>query len=707
MSRHPLGERVNDQEKLLYLCGVASEFLNYSGERCVVPQDDRLRLLRLAGHSIDSPAAVAEEIFELDVSHWLKGLKAVSVTSADARVSLYNAPELLAQRLHWEVLTEQGQQHHGSVIPRDLAECGEYHYNGTRYSARELPLGKLALGYHTLRIRQDSREITASLIVCPVRAFDVATDNRANDKLWGISCQLYSLRSARNWGVGDFADLRELITLAAAEGADIVGINPLHALCSTKPDSVSPYSPSDRRFLNPLYIALDEVAEYQQAPSIRTLSDAADFQVQLRALRDLDWVDHHAVCTLKYQILELAFSEFLSRHSKSESARGREFEAFVVEQGEALQQFADFEQQHNIYARQHRADGRFYCYLQWLARQQLEACQHTAIAAGMRIGLMGDFAVGAVAEGCEVSANASLYVSACSVGAPPDAYSSEGQNWGLPAMDPVALRRNRYHNFIDLMRANMRGVGALRIDHVMSLQRLWWCFPIEAGAQSKGVYVYYPMQDLLSILCLESQRNRCLIVGEDLGVVSPEVRQAMQQCGLYGNDLFYFTQYLDGRFWPLAERRREALLAVTSHDVPTLFDWWSEQDITRRFELGVIKALEERDELYRQRERDKRHLLQWLAHHQLLPPDRQDADLRKPMDMALCESVHRACARSTSRLMLLQLEDLQLLQAPINIPATSQEYPNWRRKQGLNTVEIFAREEAKRVLAAVAAERPR
>ncbi|WP_269620715.1 4-alpha-glucanotransferase [Zhongshania sp. BJYM1] len=687
-------------EKLLYLSGVAAEYDNYSGQRCIVPQADRLQLLRLAEHDIDSPQAVSDEIFELDARRWQQRLDAFYITQAEALVTIYCHPDDLDKTLSWQLVDEDGGVKNGAVVPADLAETGNYYIDGIRYTSRSLALGLCSFGYLQLRITVGDAQASAQVAVCPDRCFDVETDG----KFWGIACQLYSLRSERNWGIGDFADLRELISAAAAKGADLIGINPLHALRTDGTEDVSPYSPSDRRFLNPGYLAVEEIPECIDAESIVQYLRTPLFQQRTTALRAVDMVNHSAVLQIKYQVLELAYSYFLQHHEALGTERGREFSKFVQEGGDALRQFSDYECRHNGYAVRHRQDITFFSYLQWLASEQLASCQVHARDVGMRIGIMGDLAVGSVAGGCETAENAELYVTAVSIGAPPDPFSSEGQDWGLPVMNPVAMQRNHFQHFISLLRANM-ALGALRIDHVMSLQRLWWCLPREPGEASRGVYVYYPTQVLLPLLCLESHRHRCVIVGEDLGVVPADIRELMLRSGVYGNDLFYFTQHHDGQFWMPSERRRDALLSVTNHDVPTLSDWWSEDDLQRRYQLGVIPDQASLDALYLERKRDKRYLLQWLESNQLMPSNWEVEELSKPMDMALCESIHRGCGRSASRFMLLQLEDLQLLKLPINIPATSHQYPNWRRKQALTTREIFAGVEATHLLNGVDKER--
>lgn len=706
-------DAADNLEKLLYLSGVAAEYLDYAGVRRLVPQETRLQLLRLAGHAVDCPEAVAAEVFALDAEPWRHWLQPFHILDTAAPLVWVRChPDNLWQPLHWQLTLEEGTVQQGTFVPGEALECGNYVIDGVRYSARELRLDGIVPGYHQLRIARGEDDEQALLIACPPRCQELPGSG-AGKKYWGINCQLYALRSANNWGIGDFGDLRELIDLAASAGADMIALNPLHAPCAHIPEMVSPYSPSDRRFLNPLYIAVEQLPGFALSPRLQAFFDASLAQ-QLAALRERDWVDYAAVTTLKYQALQLAYGDFVAGIGDAFVQGRARLRQFIDNAGAQLQQFARFESEHNPLCR----DEGFCCYLQWLAREQLDACQHHARKRGMAIGLMGDLAVGSVAEGCEVSANPKLYVRSVTIGAPPDPFSSEGQDWGLPTSNPLAMAADHYQHFIQVLRANMAGAGALRIDHVMALMRLWWCLPKavhreekgtrseEKGAhgEEKGVYVYYPLAALLPILRLESQRSQCVVVGEDMGVVPEDFRAIMAASAMYGNDLFYFNRHRDGRLKMPEEQREMALLSVTNHDVPTLFDWWSGEDLLRRRELGVIQDDDALATLVAERERERQDMLRWLAACNLLPEDRQTAP-GAAFDMALCTAVHRACARGKARLMLLQLEDLQLLSLPINIPATSREYPNWRRKQGSDTATIFAGLAVQQLLQAVHEER--
>ena len=702
---------MDNTEKLFFLTGVAAEYLDYSGQRHVFPRETRRRVLQVCGLRANDENDIAKAVFELDAKPWQSWLlqfylldEGFSGADPVAGVGVHCHPSQLQNALNWHLCTEQGEEFTGRFVPALQPETGDYVIDSVRYSRRHLPLPELPLGYHHLRLRDASgRTEETRVIVCPLRCFNPVAQN---DRLWGISCQLYTLRSERNWGIGDFADLQELVVDSTRLGADFIGLNPLHASCTDSPDAASPYSPSDRRFLSPIYLCLEQIADFQ-CQSVQDWFAEAGIEQELQGLRALRHVDYDAVNRLKYACLELMYAEFCNRQLARHSQRAVDFERFVDRQGEALQLFAGYEVEHNRFISRTAGDTRFFCYLQWLAFTQLEQCQRAALAGGMQIGLLGDLAVGSVPQGCEVRTNQQLYVEGATIGAPPDPLGPLGQDWGLPVLNPVALRAEGYRHFIALLRANMKSYGALRVDHAMSLLRLWWCLRGDAENERSGIYVYYPLADLMALLRLESVRNGCMVIGEDLGVVPREFSEAMAASGLYSNNLLYFDQYLDQYFKPPHEQQADALLMVTNHDVPTLCDWWNGGDLLRRKRLGLITDDADLQAQQRGRRHEKQKLLNWLAQTDMLPHRRSQDDVHSMFDYELCASIHRACARGASRLLLLQLEDLQLMQEPVNIPGTWREYPNWRRKQKHNTREIFASSEAQLILRLVNEERTR
>ena len=674
---------MNSLEKLLYLKGIAAEYHTYSGDLIAIPWEDRLQLLCEMGDDPTDQSAIEAAIYKLDAKPWLAWLQSQHIISRGATefVDIRINPAHYDERFQWTITTEAGEVIKGEFIPAQLEEVGDYYIENIRYSARRLYLADLPLGYHNMSLSDNHKIQQTLLIVAPDACYKGEPENQ---KIWGINCQLYTLRSERNWGIGDFTDLAELIGMCAAVGMDLISLNPLHAPYTAEMDIASPYSPSDRRFLNPLYIDPTAVIEFSASKALH-YNYRQQLQQKLSSLRNLDLVDYEAVARVKYCAYEQMFQYFLENHLKSTSQRAIDFNQFIAQHGETLSAFAQFESQNFGLQIQSATDPRFHQYLQWLAHQQLAHCQQLAKNVGMRIGLMKDLAVGAVKKGAEINSNPGLFCQNATIGAPPDPLAEQGQNWDLPALDPIALKDSNYRHFISLLQANMSSCGGLRVDHVLGLLRLWWCHP----NNQSGAYVYYPMDDLLAILCLESQRNECLVVGEDMGVVPDEVRGAMKLKSIYSNKVFYFEKSHDRVFKQPQSHQRDALFMVSNHDVPTLAGWWDGADLLIRKQIGLQNDRQDLESELENRRQDKHELLNWLQSLQLLPCSWSDYPLEKAFDFKLCSAILIASAQSRSRMMLISLDDLQLLQKPVNIPGTHRQYPNWQRKQKLTTKALF------------------
>ena len=700
----------------MYLQGVSADYHSYAGEYIQVDWSLRLDILQQMRCPIEQESLIAQRIYELDAKPWKSWLKPTLFCGCerDQFVDIHIHPDKIQQELQWTCEYEESGCAQGQFCPEALEEVGDYYLEGLRYSARRLVLGSMPPGYHKFGLKSKERSEAALLIAAPDSCYQPSptlaakvtkTSAQAATNYFGISCQLYSLRSEKNWGIGDFTDLKQLITLVAPYGVDLIGLNPLHAPLYRGPgyadgEFASPYSPSDRRFLNPLYLDLECEADFLNSEA-KGYRDRPEIQQEILRLRETDLVDYDGVAAIKHQFLEMMFSYFDDEHLKKSSPRAQEFWGFVERGGQTLKQFSLFEAEQVAGSTSVHQNPVFHQYLQWLICCQLGDCQRLARDCGMPIGLKGDLAVGSVKEGTEVQSNKDLYAKSATIGAPPDPFSDTGQNWCLPAMDPVQLKASRYKHFIDLLRANMRHFGALRIDHVMALMRLWWCL----GEQAKeGAYVYYQMAELFAILCLESHRNQCLIIGEDMGVVPPEFRAKMASTGVHGNRVLYFETDYDGHFKLPQNHQKDALLMVTNHDVPTLAGWWNGTDLSLRQQLNLTEDVSAERH---QRESAKKKLIQWLQASELCPKAWQEDQgfSERPMDFDLCAAILNCCSRSESMFVLLQIEDLQLIESPVNIPGTHREYPNWRRKQNVNLSELFAQDRIQGLLRSLRAER--
>ncbi|HEV8313974.1 MAG TPA: 4-alpha-glucanotransferase, partial [Burkholderiaceae bacterium] len=516
--------------------------------------------------------------------------------------------------------------------------------------------------------------------------------------------QLYALRSERNWGMGDFGDLAVLVETFAERGAGIVGLNPLHALFPHNPAHASPYSPSSRSQLNVLYLDVEAIEDFRECePEQRRVREAA-FQQRLARLRAAEQVDYVGVAAAKFEVLEALYAHFRERHLHTASARGRAFRAFQAERGAALRWHASFEA---LQARFHGADSavwgwplwppeyrdahapavqrfqaeheeriEYFEYLQWQAELQLGAIARRCRERGLAVGLYLDLAVSVDRAGSDAWAHHALYARGATVGAPPDEFNPNGQDWGLPPLRPDRLVDDRCTVFIDTLRACMRHAGALRIDHVMGLMRLYW---VPGGHSAReGAYVRYPLAELMAIVTLESERNRCMVIGEDLGTVADEMRAALARNELLSYRLLYFERGDDGAFKPPQAYPREALVAVSTHDLPTLAGWWSGHDLQVRARLGLYANPDQLAQQQAARALDRERLLQALQNAGLLGEGAQD--LESPLTQELAEAVHTYVAMAAARVMVMQLEDaLGVLDQP-NLPGTVDEHPNWRRK---------------------------
>jgi len=629
--------------------------------------------------------------------------------------------------LHWTIAEEQGQTHKGSIRFGDLELADAVEAVGQRWERRQLRMpASLPLGYHKASIKLDDAAATAAtalLIVAPSHAFmPAALQDGAG--VWGFAIQLYALRSERDWGIGDFGSLATLIEYAAASGAGVIGLNPLHALYLDEPERASPYSPSSRVYLNPLYIDVTSVPDYAESHEASALVRSPDFQAMLARLRERDLIDYQGVAAAKLRVLEILHKSFKRLHVARDTPRAHDFAQFRRAEGEPLRRFAIFQAVREergsrdssqrywrdwprslrdpsspavaAFASEHAERIEFFEYLHWIAVQQLAACSAAARRAGMPIGLYTDLAVGVDAGAGEAWARQETIVAGWSVGAPPDNWNSRGQDWGLSPVNPIALRREGFRMFIDLVRSNMRCAGALRIDHILGLWRTFW---IRHGTDAgQGAYLRYPFADLVGILALESHRARCLVIGEDLGTVPEGLQAELDRAGILSCRVMLFERHSHGRFRTPGEYPRRALVSVSTHDLPTLPAYWRGGDLDLRAKLGFLSKP---GQLEGERSRRRADVAQLAA------ALRQQGLIGEAVpEEAPVEAVYRYLARTPGRLMMVQLEDALGVTEQINVPGTVDEYPNWRRRLPLALKAIFANERVKTLCQALARERP-
>ncbi|MFQ3249868.1 MAG: 4-alpha-glucanotransferase [Glaciecola sp.] len=705
-------------EGLVASRGIESAFVDAWGKPATVSDDTKIKLLKAMGYTVDDQEALEIQVEDSVVKQWLSSLNPVQVLKHDEpfifplRVSI----EMAAQALTLEVHLEDGaiESREIEAVEHQLINVAEIEDEEFHEYAITLDVD-LPMGYHKLTVKQGDVEMASSSIIkVPERCF-IPDDIEKGKKIWGLSVQLYCVRSRRNWGIGDFTDLALLVKKAGDNGADFVGLNPIHELYPANPESCSPYGPSSRRWLNYLYIDVEQVPEFDNSVVKAWFKEQA-IDKQLENLRACDYVDYEGVAAVKLAALNQVFEQYRTNYLSKNTKQNKAFKTFVAQGGESLQTLAVFEalqeklkaegrecwgwpvfpEEYNAYenpsvakfAKQNKNRVNFYLFLQWQAALQFEAASQAASDAGMSIGLYRDLAVGVSEGSAEIWGNKDLYCTDASVGAPPDILGPLGQNWGLPPMDPIKLYEQAYQPIIDLFSSNMHASGALRIDHVMALLRLWWVY--RGDHASKGGYVCYPVEDLLGILALESQRNKSLVIGEDLGTVPEEIRSKLADNGMYSYRVFFFEQAEDGGFYAPEHYPEQSMATLTTHDMPTLIGYWHCDDLALGKDVGLYPDADVLANLYDTRHENKQHILNTLHGHHSISSNISHNVNEVGMTKELNYGMQTHMAAGSSALLSLQLEDWLEMDKPVNIPGTFKEYPNWKRKLSRNLEDIFA-----------------
>ena len=699
-------------DRLASLFRIADDYVDVWGKRRTVTAETKLALLAAMGVTVERPDDIEPILDDRFAQRRRAVLPSVQVLTAGRAGAIALTLPPTTATVAWRVTQEHGAVSHGIAVWSDLAPlsapAGEPAW---ARETRALPIAGLAAGYATLSIEAGERTAEALLVVAPERCWLPPEAGGSGGRMWGLAVQLYGLRSARNWGIGDFTDLAELARRAAALGAQAIGINPLHALFPEAPARCSPYTPSSRLFLNPLYLDVERIDGFAACAAAHAAIEAPAFRARLEAVRAAALVDYEGVAALKHEILELLFEQFRRAGDHTglaefRAARGRALEAHATfdalsEQrggvspgaapdpaAPAVREFAD----------RHADRVTYFAWLQWQADRQLAAAQASAREAGMTIGIYRDLAVGADPAGAEVWLDPARYAGDVAIGAPPDLFNPIGQNWGLSPLRPDRLTTDRFAAVIELLRANMAHAGALRIDHAFALMRLYW---VPAGTPpALGAYVGYPFETLLAIIRLESWRHRCVVIGEDLGTVPAGFREACMAAGVLSYRLLYFERTEDGGFAAPADYPEWSLAAASTHDLPTVAGWWRASDIDLRESLGLYPSAEQAARDRAERARDRQRLADALAAQDLGGPE--------PPEEAPLIAIQRYLARSRAALLMIQPEDVLGLVEQANLPGTIDQHPNWRRKLPVDIDDLTVPgSPLATVAAAVNAERPR
>lgn len=706
------------------LWGVEPEYGDTWGKVHVATPEIEKRILAALGVDTETRESLDRAVEEHMFREWDRMLPPVFVAGESDWVRgfpLHVPGALAGATAALEIRWEDGGSRSLEFQLSDIANSGCAELCGRDYLRKHIPIPAGApLGYHEVEVSLQASEGQAAhasmrLILCPERSYTAPVTQ--NGRAAGLVLALYGLRSGRNWGCGDFTDLEDIAGWVVHDiGASFIGLNPLHAIPNRQPFNTSPYLPSSAFYKNPIYLDLERIEDFRNSRRAQAWLGTAGTQREMEALRASEFVEYERVYALKLHGLKLAFLTFL-RDLRSGSPRVREFREFMEREGELLDSFAtwcalddwlhrrhpamwtwpdwpeEFRQPDSLstraFAEKYWRLVLFYKYAQWQVDLQLEHAQQHACDSGLAIGLFHDLALATDRFGADLWAYGPFYVSGCRVGAPPDGFSPKGQDWSFPPPNSGRHRENGYYLFAESIRQNCRHGGALRIDHVMRFFRLYW---IPEGMDPEhGAYVRDRWDELLHILALESVRQKVIVVGEDLGTVTRQIRQALDRFGLYGYKVPYFEKNDRGEFKPPPLYAVPALVASSTHDLPTLAGFWTGRDIEVRHACGLLHDEDGYRQQLAERSVEKQRLLDALFAQDLLPAWFQRRAEQIP---ELTGELHNAIigwlAMAPSRLLALNQEDLLKETEQQNLPGTTSEYPNWRRKMRFTVEELRA-----------------
>jgi 4-alpha-glucanotransferase len=698
----PSDELINE---LAELCGIIPEYWDIFGNKHITSIETKKAILKAMKLDIDSEESIKNAIYAKKAYPWnrfVEPVKVISVNEQPLKISIYARVEEKEEDkicISWSIRNEEGQKTDEFILTRDKITISDERWMyGRRHIKIDLSDKRHRdIGYYSMDIKFKIPNVeisgTSKIIITPDHCY--IPPELENKKTWGISINLYSIRSSKNWGVGDFGDLKKIVQWVSGLKGGFVGINPLHAIPNKKPFGISPYSPVSRLYKNFIYLDIESIPEVKELSSSQWSVDSS----QIEDLKNSELIDYERVASLKMSVLRAAFEVFYKEHYLKDSIRCKDFLRYISEEGNNLEAFATYlvSSQWPV-ASSHDSSQKeilFYKYIQWLIDEQLKEISELAKSLGMPIGLYHDLAIGSIGDGSDARNFHDVIAEGIDLGAPPDDFNPSGQNWGFPPLVPERLKESGYDFFIHTIRKNMQHFGALRIDHALGMFRQFW-IPNWMPA-SHGAYVKQPTEDLLRIIALESVRNRTMVIAEDLGTIGENVRETLFKFRMLSYRLLYFERnYPDPSFLSPEKYPEMALCAVTTHDLPTIYGWWIGRDIELKKRLGIFpdESVEQRN--IGERERDKRLLLEAILAHSKNnktmshEPSAMSQFELSAMSDELCLAIYEYLARTPCKLLAVSLDDAIGTLDQQNMPGITDSYPSWMQKTSITLEQMLS-----------------
>lgn len=722
--------------ELSELYGIIPEYWDIFGNKHITPIETKKAILKAMKLNIDSDESIKNEIYAQKARPWnrfVEPVKVISVNDQPFNISIHVPVEEREQDkvyISWSIKNEEGQKDEFILTGNELTisdqRCQRWIY-GKRYIKIDLVCtppsltGGYPIGYYSIDItfRTPNMKISGAsrLIITPDSCY--MPQELENGKTWGISINLYSLRSERNWGTGDFSDLKKSVEWIAGLKGGFVGINPLHAIPNKKPFGISPYSPITRLYKNFIYLDIESIPEIKELKGQLAIGNR-QWEETFKQLRKEDLIDYEKVAAIKEKFLRHAFEVFYEKWIATPPARNtriEDFRRYLSEEGNNLESFSTYmalsdhfnhspknwqewpekyrmpsSQAVHEFKKTHEKEILFYSYIQWLIDEQIK---EIAEQSRMPVGIYHDLAIGSIGEGSDAWNYQDVIADGINLGAPPDDFNPAGQNWGFPPLIPEKLKESGYDFFIQTIRKNMQHFGALRIDHALGMFRQFW---IPRGMPaSQGAYVKQPTEDLLRIIALESIRNRTMVIAEDLGTIGENVRETLFRFRMLSYRLLYFERnYPDPSFLSPEHYPEMALCAVTTHDLPTIYGWWTGRDIDLKKRLGIFPDESAWQRSISERERDKSLLINALLSQGLIPdahspihPFTHSPYLDK-MTPELCLAIYEYLARTPCKVVAVSLDDVIGTLDQQNMPGITDSYPSWMQKTSITLEQMLS-----------------
>ena len=688
--------------KLSEFYGITSSYIDKMGVKHYTNDDLRKVFLKAQGVKNFNEKSLDIEINNMENQPWLNGFEDTYTffDNEKIRVAFYIPEKYLGLRAEFTFIDENGTSGFTTKTLDKKYIVKTKKIYGKKYCKLMLSFrGKFEPDYYDMIARVGNSEYKSFLIIAPKSSY-LPKVIKNKEKIIGLSVQLYAIKSKQNMGIGDFSDLKKFITLAHKYGCEFVGINPLGVMNPKSNKDVSPYRTISREYINYIYLDLTKVDDFKNSEKIQKYIKTKSYKDELEKLRNAKFIDYKSVFDFKLRLLKLMYEQF-KNEIKNNTVHAKYFKKFLNAEGEKLQNLCLFEtilEKQNSYWKNwinglndigsdsvskfkklHKDRINFYAYTHWLCHLQLEDVKSLVKKLKMKIGLYLDIPVGAASDGTEVWENPKNFMDNIDIGTPPDTIRPKGQTWGLVPPDPVQMKKNHYADFINLLRQNMKYANAIRLDHSFSLMRLF-CVSQKNG----GAYIDYDFKDMVAILCLESHKNKCLVIGEDLGNVPDGFPEMMKLHNIFSNKILFRQKDENGNFLDTGKYPYYALCQVSTHDQATSCGYWVAEDIEINNKCNLLPKKEYYIANLNERDEERKDFLRILKKTKSFYKNNEKSFIKNlhgesiPKNLEYSFNIYGM--KTNCAIYLVKTVDIYGQVEMENVPGTVDEYPNWRVK---------------------------